>query len=148
LSWHGKPDINVYGASNPYAPDRGEGFRFQMSCGAHLWPDIPASSHQELFYQLSKTIGMHSNTEGVSIVPSEYLGTSHIVALDLEKLYNSPGAGFVRFTGLNTTAAGDTLRFSWQNVNPRDNCTPTHVFITLRYDYIAELRQEGVLCLD
>lgn len=149
LSWHGKPDYNLYGNSVPYDPDYGEGFRFQIQCGAHLWPDIPASSHTELFYQLSKTIGMHSNTEGVAIPPGEYLGTSHIVTFNLEKLYNSPGASYIRFTGLNTMAAGDTLRLAWQNVRPRDaTATPTRCYITLRYDYVAELRQEGVLCLD
>ena len=147
-SWHGKPDINLYGQSITYDPQYGEGFRFQVQCGAHLWPDIPASSHKELFYQLSKTISMHSNTEGVSIPPAEYLGSSHIVAIDLEKLHNSPGAGFVRFTGLNTLASGDTLRFSWQNVRARDGFVPTRCFISLRYDYVAEIRQEGVLCLD
>jgi hypothetical protein len=66
LSWHGKDSLNLYGASNAYDPRCGEGFRFQMSCGALLFPDLPISSHKEAFYQLSKVIGMHGNTEGVS----------------------------------------------------------------------------------
>jgi hypothetical protein len=148
LSWHGKADRNVIGGATTYDPDHGEGFRAQMSCGALLFPDLPIASHKEAFYQLSKVIGMHNHVEGVSIVPGEYLGCQFIMAFDLEKMYSSPGSGFVRFTGLNTQSAGDTLRFAFQNVNPGANATPTRMFVTLHYDVVAELRMEGVLCLD
>ena len=149
LSWHGKGKVNEYGNSGVYDPRYGEGFRFQMSCGALQFPDLPVNSHKEQFYQLSKVVGMHSSTEGVSIPPGEYLGRSHIAAFDLEKLYSSPGAAFVRFTGLNTQSAGDTLRFAWQNVTiSADAFRPSRVYITLHYDLVVELRQEGALTLD
>ena len=148
ISWHGRPALNTFGDSNPYNAAHGEGFRAQLSCGAHLFPDIPISSHAEAFYQLSKVIGMHSTVEGCSIIPAEYLGRQFIMAYDLEKMYSSPGAGYVRFTGLSTQAAGDTLRFRFENVNPAANYNPTRMFVTLHHDVVAELRLEGVLCLD
>ena len=155
LSWHGKSGANenaalhLYGDSVPYVAAHGEGFRFQVSCGSLLFPDQPISSHAEAFYQLSKVAGMLTNFQGVSIPPGEYLASSHIVAIDLEKLYSTPAANFVRFTGLNTQSAGDTLRLTWQNVNPRSaTYRPSRVYITLHYDIVLELRQEGALVLD
>jgi hypothetical protein len=74
---------------------------------------------QEFHYQLTKVIGMHSNLEGTSIPPVEWLGTTFIIGLDLEKAATSP-AGAAAFTGLSTRAAGDTLRFSFEGVQPRD----------------------------
>jgi hypothetical protein len=63
-------------------------------------------------------------------------------------MYSSPGAAYTRFTGLNTKAAGDTLRFAWQNVRARTGFSPGRCFITLHHDTVIELRQEGALCLD
>ena len=92
---------------------------------------------------------MHGNTEGVSIPPGEYIGQSHIISLDLENMYSSPGAAYTRFTGLSTMGSGDCLRFSWQNVNARNDASrPSRCFITLHHDTVIELRQEGALCLD
>jgi hypothetical protein len=36
---------------------------------------------QEFHYQLTKVIGMHSNLEGTSIPPVEWLGTTFIIGL-------------------------------------------------------------------
>jgi hypothetical protein len=149
ISWHGKPDKNVYGGSNPYDDDYGEGFRFQLQTGALVFPDLPITSHTEAFYQLSKSLAMQSHNEGVNIPPGEYLGQNFILALDLEKMYSSPGAGFVRFSGLNTQGAGDTLRMTFQNVHARNaDWLPTRQFVTLHHDVVVELRAEGVICLD
>jgi hypothetical protein len=148
ISWHGKPNRNVYGASNSYIPRYGEGFRFQLQTGAMVFPDLPITSHAEAFYQLSKSLAMQSHSEGVSIPPGEYLGQNFILALDLEKMYSSPGAGFVRFSGLNTQGAGDTLRMTFQNVRARPDWLPTRQFVTLHHDVVVELRAEGVICLD
>ena len=149
LNWHGKPNYNVYGATNPYRPGNGEGWSFQLQTGSVLWPDIPMSSTKEAFYQLSKVLGMHSSNEGVSIPPSEYLGTSFILALDLEKMSSSPGAGAAAFTGLSTRNAGDTMRFAFKNVLARNGAsTPSRMYVTLHFDAVVELRAEGCVLLD
>jgi hypothetical protein len=120
------------------------------------------TSMSEVFYQLSKTLGLHSSLEGISIPPSEFLGTSFIISWDLERMSSSPGAGMAAFTGLSTRDAGSTLRFSFENVNPRVNpaadptrvavngtrAWPTRQYVTLHVDAVAELRAEGVLLLD
>jgi hypothetical protein len=124
---------------------------------------MPMSSMQEIHYQLSKTLGLHSSLEGISIPPSEFLGTSFIISWDLERMSSSPGAGMAAFTGPSTRDAGSTLRFSFEGVNPRVNPSatdatkvavngtrawPSRQYVTLHYDCVAELRAEGVLLLD
>ena len=149
LNWHGKPNYEVYGGSNGYYPAGGEGWRFQMTTGSLIFPDLPMSSAQEAFYQLSKLLGLHSSLESIAIPPGEWLATDFIIGLDMEKMSSSPGAGYSAFTGLSTRAAGDTLRFAFENVTPRDaNSTPQRMYITLHYDCVLELRAEGCVLLD
>ena len=149
LNWHGKPNYNIYGATNAYRPANGEDWSFQLQTGSVLWPDIPMASSKEAWYQLSKVLGLHSSLEGTSIPPSEYLGTSFIIALDLEKMSSSPGSGAAAFTGLSTRNAGDTMRFAFKNVNARDgNATPTRMYVTLHLDAVVELRAESCVLLD
>ena len=120
-------------------------------------------SSQEAWYQLNKVLGLHaSNGGGVSIPPGEWLGTNFIIALDMEKMSSSPGAGSAAFTGLSTRNAGDTLRFAFDNVtpyqvvNPADplqvlrgqGSIPQRMYITLHMDLVLELRAEGCVLLD
>ena len=151
LNWHGKPTngYESYGGSNQYYPQGGEGWRFQMTTGSLIFPDLPMASAQEAWYQLSKVLGLHSSLESVAIPPGEWLGTNFILALDMEKMSSSPGAGLSAFTGLSTRNAGDTLRFAFENVTPRDSpSTPQRQYVTLHMDLILELRAEGCVLLD
>ena len=104
---------------------------------------------KEAFYHLTKTMALGTKENGCcSIVPGEYLGQQFIQSIDTEKMFSGPSGGYTRFTGLDTTAQGDTLRASWQNVNPREGFVPQRVFWTIHYDIVIELREAGVLCLD
>ena len=144
LNWHGKPNYNTFNAVNPYQPASGEGFRFQIGLGSTLWPDIPMGSMAEAWYQLSKLMGMPSSASGCSITPNEYLGTSFLIGLDLERSSATPGSGMAALTGIPSRSAGDNLRVSFDNVQPRDapSC-PTTMFVTMHVNAILELRDEG-----
>ena len=63
------------------------------------------------------------------------------------------------FTGLSTRNAGDTLRFAFENVNPRVNndgsgrvgdvnAWPSRMYVTLHMDLVLEMRAEGCVLLD
>ena len=107
------------------------------------------SSCQEAWYQLSKLLGTRSSLDGVSIPPGDWLSTSFIMGRDLEKAATAPGSGNAAFTGMSTRNAGDTLRFAFENVTPRDKAsTPQRMYITLHMDLVVELRSEGVILLD
>jgi hypothetical protein len=175
LNWHGKDNgagegaakYNKYGDAIAYEPKYGEGWRFQMTTGSLVYPDLPMQSMQEAWYQLSKTLGMHSSTEGTSI-GSEWLCYNFVMSLDLEKMSSSPGAGMAIFTGLSTRNAGDTIRFAFDNVTPRTTrvtaatggtgpaavtsigtvAWPTRMYTTIHMDLILELRAEGCILLD
>ena len=148
MRWHGKASKSVFGDSNAYNPTYGEGFRFQLTCGANTWPDQPVQSMKEAYHHLSKTMAMGTKEIGCSIVPGEYLGQQFIQSIDTEKMFSGPSGGYTRFTGLDTTAQGDTLRASWQNVRTRADWVPQRLFWTIHYDVVIELREAGVLCLD
>ena len=62
---------------------------------------------------------------------------------------SSPGSGMAALTGLSTRNAGDTLRFAFDSVQPRDiNSTPQRMYISLHMDLVMELRAEGCVLLD
>jgi hypothetical protein len=161
LNWHGKPvaDLGNYGNAIGYNRTYGEGWRFQMTTGSLVFPDLPMQSSQEAWYQLSKTLGMHSSLDGTSI-GSEWLAYNYIMALDMEKMSSSPGSGLASFTGLSTRNAGDTLRFAFDNVTPRTSVNagnvvangtvfwPTRMYTTIHMDLVLELRAEGCILLD
>ena len=149
LNWHGKDNYDTYGDNNYYNSAYGEGWRFQMTTGSLIFPDLPMSSAQEAWYQLSKVLGLHSSLESVSIPPGEWLGNNFIIALDMDKMSSSPGAGYAAFTGQSTRNAGDTLRFAFDNVYPKNaNSTPQRMYVTLHMDLVLELRAEGCVLLD
>ena len=59
------------------------------------------------------------------------------------------GSGGAAFTGMSTRNAGDTLRFAFENVSPRNAAAvPQRMYITLQMDLVIELRSEGVVLLD
>jgi hypothetical protein len=159
LNWHGKANNQwgVFGPAIDYNRRYGEGWRFQMTTGSLVFPDLPMTSAQEAWYQLSKTLGMHASLDGASI-GSEWLATNFIMSLDMEKMNSSPGSGASSFTGLSTRNAGDTIRFAFDNVTPRTNVNagtvvdsnawPTRMYTTIHMDLVLELRAEGCLLLD
>jgi hypothetical protein len=92
---------------------------------------------------------MHSSLDVVSIPLGEWQGTNFIIGLDMEKSSTAPGSGNAAFTGLSTRNAGDTLRFAFEAVDPRDAAsTPQRMYITLHMDLVVELRAESVVLLD
>ena len=148
MCWHGKGSKNIFGSNHTYRIPNGEGFRFELQCGAKKWPEHPIQSLRECFYHLTKTLSFGTHNSGCSIVPSEYPAVQFIQSIDTEKLFSGPSGGYVRFTGLDTTAQGDTLRASWQGVRVSGDWVPQRLFWTIHYDIVIELRNAGVLCLD
>jgi hypothetical protein len=85
-SWTGAaPWDNPNYTLEKYPVRSAEDYRFQLQLGARLWPDIPLSNHAEAHMRLGQVIGMNSTVIGHSILPGEWLQTSFIQAMDMEK---------------------------------------------------------------
>ena len=110
LAW-GAPADNTTVPNYNFTRDT---FRFQLTAGARLWPQMPTQSLAEAHYQLSKCLGQLQSAEGFSCGPL-YRSTNFHIGLDLEKMAATP-AGAMAFTGLNTKASNDQLRFQFDNV--------------------------------
>jgi hypothetical protein len=161
-SWTGAaPWDNPNYTLEKYPVRSAEDYRFQLQLGARLWPDIPLSNHAEAHMRLGQVIGMNSTVIGHSILPGEWLQTSFIQAMDMEKGSANPssGSGLVALTGADSRTPGDIVRLLWENVYPNTpvneagNPTDTGAwiqrnYVTLHYDAVIELRSEGVLVLE
>ena len=123
-------------------------FRFQLTAGAHLWPQMPIQSLAEAYYQLSKCLGQLQSAEGFSVGPL-YRSTNFHIGLDLEKMAATP-AGTMAFTGLNTKASNDQLRFQFDNVSSDtgNGYLPARQYVFCHFNTLVELRAEGVICAD
>ena len=104
-------------------------------------------SHQEVVYQLRKTLGhQSSSTHSFDIKPFKYKASKFVIAIDTEKVLE---AGF---SGLNTRA-GDllTVKFKYNTPAAGGVVAATRVanlmHIVLRSDHILEIHDTGVRVL-
>ena len=89
---------------------------FQMSLGAHLFPEYPQRSFCESIYGLRKTMGdYHSNMDAMDISPSEYRKNKFVIRIDTEKnarrsfhRRQQQSWGFVNITNAKTRFGSST----------------------------------------
>ena len=103
----------------------------------------------EAYYQLQKCIGQLQSETGTNI-GANYRSTNFHMAVDLEKVSSTPASGGMAFTGLNTKASNDQLRFQFDDVTSLDTddnnrATPTRMYVFAHHSVLVELRAEGVL---
>ena len=118
--------------------DPNDEFEFQLQVGSKLFPEYPVRSHAEAYYQLRKTLGMHSSSvHSFDISAVDYRDHKFILGIDCEKVLE---AGW---TGLNTRS-GDlmTVRFKYANTEARRLADRMH--IVFQADQIMEISDLGV----
>jgi len=119
-----------------YDPNREVEFQFQI--GSKLYPEYPMRSTAEVFYQLRKTLGIHTSSfHNVDISPQQWVSSKFIVAIDTEKVL---AAGF---TGLNTRA-GDLLTIKIKQLTADAASQANKIQIILHADMILNIRDTGV----
>ena len=146
--WHGGSPFNAAPAIPTYNKAR-DTFRFSLYAGARAWPTVPMASLGEGYYQLQKCIGQLQSETGTKI-GSNYRSTNFHMAIDLEKVSSTPASGGMAFTGLNTKASNDQLRFQFDDVTSLDSddnnrCIPQRMYVFAHHSILVELRAEGVL---
>jgi hypothetical protein len=123
-------------------------FEFQLQIGSKLFPEYPIRSHNEAYYQLKKTLGVHaSSLHNFDINALEYRSNKLVIGTDCEKVLD---AGF---TGINTRA-GDllTVKLKYADKGQLANGVYSHladrIHIVLHSDQIMEIRDSGVAVYD
>jgi hypothetical protein len=139
--WDGNSDGTL-----THRPD-GE-FEFQLQIGSKLFPEYPIRSHNEAYYQLKKTLGVHaSSLHNFDISPVAYRSNKLVIGTDCEKVLD---AGF---TGINTRA-GDllTVKLKYADKGALANGIYANladrIHIVLHSDQIMEIRDSGVAVYD
>jgi hypothetical protein len=139
--WDGNSDGTL-----THRPD-GE-FEFQLQIGSKLFPEYPIRSHNEAYYQLKKTLGVHaSSLHNFDISPVSYRSNKLVIGTDCEKVLD---AGF---TGINTRA-GDllTVKLKYADKGALANGIYANladrIHIVLHSDQIMEIRDSGVAVYD
>jgi hypothetical protein len=123
-------------------------FEFQLQIGSKLFPEYPIRSHNEAYYQLKKTLGVHaSSLHNFDIDALEYRSNKLVIGTDCEKVLD---AGF---TGINTRA-GDllTVKLKYADKGQLAAGVYSHladrIHIVLHSDQIMEIRDSGVAVYD
>ena len=115
---------------------------FQFQIGSKLYPEYPMRSTSECFYQLRKTLGIHTSSfHNVDLSAAEYRNRKFILAIDTEKVLS---AGF---TGLNTKA-GDLLTVKVKHISALADDQADKMQIILHADMIVNIRDTGVEVLE
>jgi len=130
--WHSMGGNTV----NAYDPSRE--VEIQIQIGSKLFPEYPIRSLGEAFYQLKKTLGIHTSSfHNIDIPEAMYRNRKFIVGIDTEKVLS---AGF---TGLNTKA-GDlmTIRVKQMSTDPWSQAEKMQII--LHADMILNIRDTGV----
>jgi hypothetical protein len=117
-------------------------FEFRIQVGSKIYPEYPIRSHAEAFYQLKKTLGVHSSTlHNFDITGLEYRDHKFILGIDTEKVLE---AGY---TGLNTRS-GDLLNIDFKYNSAVADRLADRLHIVLHSDQIMEIRDTGVQVFD
>lgn len=119
-----------------YDPTKEVEFQFQI--GSKLYPEYPMRSTAEVFYQLRKTLGIHTSSfHNIDITAQQWYYNKFLVAIDTEKVL---AAGF---TGLNTRA-GDLLTIKIKQLSADPYSQADKIQIILHADMILNIRDTGV----
>ena len=128
--------MGANGVAGVYNPDREMEFQFQI--GSTLYPEYPIRSAAEAFYQLRKTLGIHTSSfHNVDITPAQWIYNKFILGIDTERVL---AAGF---TGLNTRA-GDLLTIKVKHLSAEAAIFADRMQIILHADMVLNIRDTGV----
>jgi hypothetical protein len=124
--------------ATPGIYDPGREMEFQFQIGSKLYPEYPIRSSAEAFYQLRKTLGIHTSSfDSIDISPPLWIYNKFMVAIDTETVLS---AGF---TGLNTRA-GDLLTIKVKHISADPYSIADKMQIILHADMILNIRDTGV----
>ena len=116
--------------------------QWQLQIGSKMFPEYPARSLAETFYQLKKSLGIHGSAfHSVAISPAQYRNEHLIIGVDTERILE---AGF---TGLHTRA-GDLVLIRAKGASATMTQWANSKYIIFHCDMILEIRDVGAQVFD
>ena len=74
--------------------DYAKELQWQLQIGSKMFPEYPARSLAETFYQLKKSLGIHGSAfHSVAISPIQYRNNHFIIGVDTEEILEQDLAG-------------------------------------------------------
>ena len=111
---------------------------FQLQCGSAKYPDNFVLGAGEAYYRLMQAVGHAHDTTDMSITPSQFMDSTAIFGIDLEKIGMEAS-----FTGLSTRD-GKVLNLTVKNSRAAGGNAAREVFVFQVYDGIVNLRKGAV----
>jgi len=107
-----------------------------------MFPEYPARSLAETFYQLKNSLGIQGSAfHSVAISPIQDRKDHFIIGVDTEKILETG------FSGLNTRA-GDLMLVRVKGANATMTQWANSIYIVLHCDMILEIRDVGAQVFD
>lgn len=132
-------EVNTFWHQSGGSHNSGQYAKFEMQIGSKKFPEYPISSTAEAFYQLRKTLGIHSSAfHTIDVDKNSYIASKFVIGVDTEKVLGAS------FTGFNSKA-GDLLTLKLTNTGLAQN---DRIFYTLHYDAILSVRDSGIEILE
>ena len=122
--------------------DHAKELQWQLQIGSKMFPEYPARSLAETFYQLKKALGIQGSAfHSVAISPVQYRNDHFIIGVDTERVLESG------FSGLNTRA-GDLMMIRAKGSNGNMTQWANSIYIILHCDMVSEIRDVGSTVFD
>jgi hypothetical protein len=118
-----------------------------MQLGSRRYPEFPIDCLAEFYHRLRLSVGAHFGDVPISVLGRSFRDTSFMIGFDLEKAATGP-AGGVSFSGVSSRN-GELLTVSWKNfgvpnADPALSTVPTQSWVSLNYDCLLSLSQDGL----
>ena len=116
---------------------------FEMQIGSKKYPEYPMQSLAEAFYQLRKSLGLHSVNAQMDISATEYRNNEFVIGADTEKVLGAS------FSGHNSDASDLTvLRSKPASGGPITTAGTLKLYYVLHYDAVMQIMDSGVQILE
>jgi hypothetical protein len=135
-----KKEVNMFYHRMNGTYNKNNEAEIDIQLGSQRYPVYPIRSASEAFYQLRKTMGVHSSAMmSFDITAAQYITDRFIIGVDFEKELTRS------FTGANTRNTGSLLRIQLKNTGLDET---GRVYAVLHMDSILSLNDSGCIIYD
>lgn len=129
-------------APGTHAYDPNKEVEFQLQIGSKKFPESEIKSASEAYYNLRKTMGVHSSSNhALGVNMDEYLFDNFIIGIDTEKSMQASGTG-------ENLKSGQLISLKYKFTDNSAGNWPKQMYITLHSQQLLEIGATGVQVYD